>query len=264
MIKTILITGLDGSGKSTLFSKIEAAQLEQVSLITLPHVDAATLPDISPLKHPIQLLNTMSQEADENHWSDLKALALFCSMILFEKLVSEKTTATTRYIICERHPLIDTFVYAQFYLPRLGAGGMKPEQIGYYNTKYKDLFSLVLEELPVEQKELGAFAIFKFIKTFFAGKVSPDVDTANLFHVSVPGHIFFLKAAPEILMDRIASRKVMEPHEKLDVLSHFDRAYDALFTAVANDHPTTIEHIDATTFESLDAFQTRLLTEIIQ
>ncbi|MEP0266687.1 hypothetical protein [Dokdonia sp.] len=263
MIKTILITGLDGSGKSTLFSKLEAAQLDHVTLITLPHVDAQTLPDISPLKHPIQLLNAMSQEADENHWSDLKALALFCSMVLFNQLVKEQTTTATRYIICERHPLIDTFVYAQFYLPRLSSGGMKPEQIGYYNTKYEALFSFILEQLPVGKNDTGAIAMFTFIKTFFAGKTSPDEDTANLFHASVPNHIFFLKADPEILMERISSRKVMEPHEKVGVLSHFNTAYDTLFKTIAQDHQTTIENIDAASFDNLNAFYTRLTTEII-
>lgn len=263
MIKTILITGLDGSGKSTLFSKLEAADLAQVTLITLPHVDVYTLPDTSALKQPIGLLNAMSQEADENNWSDLKALALFCAMVLFNQLVQEKTTATTRYIICERHPLIDTFVYAQFYLPRLSAGGMKPEQIGYYNTKYEALFSYILEQLPVGKNDKGAVAMFTFIKTFFAGKVAPDGDTKNLFHASVPDHIFFLKADPTILMDRISSRKVMEPHEKLGVLSHFDTAYDALFKRVTQDHQTTIENIDAASFDTLNAFYKRLTTEII-
>lgn len=263
MIKTILITGLDGSGKSTVFSKLEATNIEHVTLISALHVDVETLPDTSSLKAPVLLLNAMSKEADANNWSELKALALFCAMILFEKLVSEKTTATTRIVICERHPLIDTFVYAQFYLPRLGSGSMNLEQMIHYNTKYESLFSFILEQLPVENKDLGALAIFKFIKTFFARKTSPDAETEKIFKTSVPDQIFFLKADPEILMERISSREVIEAHEKLDVLSVLDSTYDSLFKRIASEHNTTIENIDATSFESLDAFYARLKSEII-
>lgn len=264
MIKTILITGLDGSGKSTVFSKLEAANLEHVTLISALHTDVNTIPDRSSLKKPILLLNSMSEEADSNNRSDLKAMALFCAMILFEKLVCEKTTPNTRIIICERHPLIDTFAYAQFYLPRLSSGRMNLEQLIYYSTKYEDLFSYILEQLPVENKDQGAYAIYKFIKTFFTQKNYPDAETKKIFKTSLPDQIFFLKAAPEILMERISARQVIEAHEKISVLSQLETTYDTLFKEISStDQNTKIENIDASTFESLDAFYTRLKTEII-
>jgi len=263
MIKKILITGLDGSGKSTLFSKLEAINMKHVELISALHVNVDTLPDTSPLKKPIQLLNAMSQEAIIDKRDDLKAMALFCAMVLFEKLVQEKTTATTRIVICERHPLIDTFAYAQFYLPRLHASGsMDLEMLFYYSTKYEFLFSFILEELPIENKEGGVLAIFKFIKTFFVKTSSPNTVTKEVFKSSLPDQIFFLKAPPEILMERITSRKVIQAHEKLSVLSDLDTTYDTLFKRIASDHKTPIENVDATTFNSLDAFYKRLTKEI--
>lgn len=263
MIKTILITGLDGSGKSTVFSKLEAAKLEHVTLISALHVDVETLEDSSTLKIPVQLLNAMSEEADANNYSELKALALFCAMILFERLVSEKTTETTRIVLCERHPLIDTFVYAQFYLPRLGSGSMNLEQMIHYNTKYETLFSFVLEQLPVENKDQGALAIFKFIKTFFAAKSYPDRETQSIFKTNLPDQIFFLKATPDVLMERISSRKVIEAHEKFDVLSQLGSTYESLFEKISNtENNTQVKYIDANSFESLDDFYKKLLTEI--
>ena len=79
----------------------------------------------------------------------------------------------------------------------------------------------------------------------------------------MPDQIFFLKAAPEVLMERISSRKVIEAHEKLDVLALLGSTYETLFKRIASEHNTTVENIDATTFESLDAFYTRLMSEII-
>ena len=263
MIKTILITGLDGSGKSTLFSKLEKAQLAHVQLISALHVDIDTLPDTSILKQPIELLNAMNQEADATDSSDLKAIALFCAMVLFEKLVSERTTETTRIVLCERHPLIDTFAYAQFYIPRLSSGSTNFEELFYYAEKYESLFSFILEQLPIENKEGGVLAIYKFIKSFFVSKASPDPETEAVFKSSVPDQIFFLKASPEVLMERISTRKVIEAHEKLSVLSDLETTYDALFKKIESDYNTTIENIDATTYDSLDAFYTRLMTEIL-
>ncbi|WP_299255326.1 hypothetical protein [uncultured Aquimarina sp.] len=264
MIKTILITGLDGSGKSTLFSKLEAECIEHVTLVSPLHVDVDTLPDTSSLKQPIQLLKSLSQEADANKRDDIKAMVLFFAMVLFEKLVSEKTTTTTRIVICERHPLIDTFVYAQFYLPRLSSSGssMNLEMLIYYTTKYEALFSFVLQQLPIENKDEGVLAILKFIKTFFVRKTFPDAETKRVFKTSLPDHIFFLKAAPEILMERISSREVIEAHEKLSVLSNLETTYEILFEKIASDNKTIIENIDATTFDNLDAFYTRLMIEI--
>ncbi len=263
MIKTILITGLDGSGKSTLFSKLEAARLEHVTLVSALHVDIDTLPDTSVLKQPITLLNEMNQEADAKNRDDFKAIALFCAMVLFGKLVDEKTTAATRVIICERHPLVDTFAYAQFYLPRLkSSGSMDLEMLFYFSTKYEALFSFILEQLPIENKEEGVLAIYRFIKTFFVKKIAPDAETETVFKTKVPDEIFFFKAPPEVLMERISSRKVIEAHEKLSVLSQLETTYDTLLNKIASDHKTTIENIDASTFESLDTFYTRLMTEI--
>lgn len=264
MIKTILITGLDGSGKSTLFSKLEEAQLPHVQLISALHVAIDTLPDTSILKEPVALLNAMHQEADATDSSDLKAIALFCAMVLFEKLVSERTTESTRIILCERHPLIDTFAYAQFYIPRLSSGNTNFEQLFYFATKYESLFAFILEQLPIENKEAGVLAIYKFIKSFFVSKTSPDAETEAVFKTSVPDHIFFLKAPPEVLMERISTRKVIEAHEKLSVLSDLSATYDTLFKEIETNYTTTtIEKVDASTFTSLDTFYTRLLTDII-
>jgi thymidylate kinase len=263
MTKTILITGLDGSGKSTLFSKLEAANLAHVTLVSALHVDVDTLPDNSELKKPIALLNEMNQEADAKNRDDFKAIALFCAMVLFGKLVEEKSTAATRIVVCERHPLVDTFAYAQFYVPRLSSSGsMDLEMLLYFSTKYEALFSFILAQLPIENKDEGVIAIYKFIKTFFIKKIAPDAETETVFQTSVPDKIFFLKAPPEVLMDRISSRKVIEAHEKLSVLSQLETTYDTLLEKIASDHNTIIENIDASTFENLDTFYTRLMTEI--
>lgn len=264
MIKTILLTGLDGCGKSTLFTKLRNAKPGHVSLITLPHIDEESLPPQSAIRKQAQLLNQMSQQADENNWSDLKALALFGSMLLYEKLVHEMSTPLTRILICERHPLIDSLIYAKFYAVRLTSGHLKQERIDYYNTAYGELLAHLVGKLPVKSEGDHAVEIFNFISETFNSAVERGGQLKELFRVELPHKVFFLKAAPEILFDRISGRKVAEPHEKLQVLALLDKAYDALFDNISEKYKTPVEYIDASTFEKLDKFYDRLLHELIK
>jgi len=262
MIKTILLTGLDGCGKSTLFSKLQNATPGHVSLITLPHIDEDALPPHSAIRKQAQLLNQMSRQADENNWSDLKALALFGSMLLYEKLVQEMTIPLTRILICERHPLIDPLIYAKFYAERITPGYLKRERMDYYNTAYGELLTHVVGLLPIKSEGDYAVDIFTFISETFNGAVVPDEQIKELFKVELPDKVFFLKAAPGILFDRIAGRRVAEPHEKLQVLALLDKAYDTLFERIAEKYSTPVEYIDASAFEKLDIFYDRLLHEL--
>jgi len=262
MIRTILITGLDGCGKSTLFTRLAGEKPDHVALITLPHIDEDSLPLDSIIRKQAQLLNEMSRQADENNWSDLKALALFGSMLLYEQLVREMCTPLTRILICERHPLIDPLIYARFYAERLTAGYLNREKIDYYNTTYGELLSFIVGLLPVKSEGDYALEIFAFIRDTFKNSVAPDGQLKQLFKVDLPDKIFFLKAAPEILFDRIASRKVAEPHEQLQVLALLDKTYDVLFESISAQYKTPIEYIDASRFEMLDSFYDRLLDEL--
>lgn len=257
MIRTILITGLDGCGKSTLFSKLKLEKPDHVALITLPHIDDNLLPNDSVIQKQARLLNSMSQQADENNWSDLKALALFGSMLLYKQLVHEITTSLTRVLICERHPLIDPLIYARFYAERLTPDHLKREKMDYYNTTYNELLAAIVSLLPIESAGDYALEIFQFIHDTFKKPV--DAQIKQLFNVELPDAIFFLKAPPEILFDRIAGRKVAEPHEQLQVLTLLDTTYDGLFESIS---ATPIEYIDASGFETLDQFYDRLLDDI--
>ncbi|MDJ1505910.1 hypothetical protein [Xanthocytophaga agilis] len=263
MIKTILITGLDGSGKSVIFSKLKSQKLEHVTLLTLPHIDEDVLPEDSALKKHTKLLNEMGADADKNNRSDLKALSLFGAMMLYQKLADEMVTPLTRVLVCERHPLVDPLVYARFYTGRISPGSLKRERLDYYNEAYGQLLGFILSLLPVKGLADPAGTLFTFIHDCFKDATVPDEKLRALFKTSLPDEIYFLKAEPGVLLNRIASRKVSEPHEQLQILALFDKIYDSLFDAVAIRHKTVVEYIHASQFESLDRFYGRLVNEIL-
>jgi len=206
----------------------------------------------------------MSRQADENNSSDLKALALFGSMLLYEKLTLEMCTPLTRILICERHPLIDSLIYAKFYAGRITPGYLKRERMDYYNTAYGELLAQMVALLSIKSEGDHAVEIFNFISETFKNAVVPDGRIKELFKVALPDKIFFLKASPEILFDRISARKLAEPHEKLQILTLLDKGYDTLFDTIAEKYNTSVEYIDAAVFEKLDAFYHRLLDELIK
>ncbi|WP_343667588.1 hypothetical protein [Chitinophaga sp.] len=250
MLKTILITGLDGCGKSTLFSKLKERKPAHVALINLPHIDEHSLPATSVLKTKAQLLNQMSREADEANWSDLKALALLGAMLLYGQLVQEIATPLTRVLIVERHPLIDPLIYAKFYGERISSG---LERLDYYNATYSDLLAFIVSLLPIESKGNYAGEIFHFI-----GAAFKNGTLSEIFKAALPDKIFFLKADPALLLSRISARKVAEPHEQLPVLTLLDKTYDSLFAGI----PERVEYIDASHFEQLDKFYDTLMEDI--
>ena len=48
----------------------------------------------------------------------------------------------------------------------------------------------------------------------------------QLFEVGMPAKIYYLKASPEVLLQRISRREVLEPHEHRTDLEKFIPAYD--------------------------------------
>ncbi len=259
MIKTILITGLDGCGKSTIFSKLKEEKNDAYGLITLPHIDTSWLDEKSESFFYCNELNRMNADADENQKSELKALALFGSMLLFSPLAKMHEAKDKKYIICERHPLIDTKVYAKFYASKLNPQLMENEKLEYFQKEYGLLLNHLKDKLPLQKENnSSAYQLFDFIYTNYGGSEFNDHTFEN---TSYPDKIYFLKASPEVLYARISTRKNPEPHENIQVLTLLDSAYSQLLQSTEN-NKTEVMIVDASGFEKLDEFYSTLLEEI--
>lgn len=255
-METILVTGLDGSGKSTFFSNLRALQNPACEILLLPHIDLSLLPPGTLLHDTASFINTLSLKADETHQPPLKALALFSSMLLFRELMAAKKEET-QIIFCERHPVIDTGIYAGFYAKLLAPGCVAEESLHTLDETYPRELQLLVSLLPEEYRAAGSAsaALLNFIYDWFhLRKKDSLAELSQLFGVPAPSRIYFLKAAPQILYDRIRNRNRLEAHESVEVLQRLDEAYDRLLAAVKKSGKSKVTIIDAGSVASLTGF----------
>lgn len=265
-MKTILVTGLDGSGKSTFFSKIIAAEVKDVVFIFVPHISLQPLEHGSMVYRCAEFVDKLSAEADFHKEPRLKALSVFAAMLLFRELVKHQVQPETRYVLCERHPVIDSGVYAHFYASKMDPAGIPQSLLealdAKYNAELNHLLNLLPPSIHLKSATLSG-RLAEVIYTWFhlAQKTSID-ELAELFGVQSPDEIYFLHAAPEILAERLKERSRHEPHESPEVLHKLNAAYKSVLEQVQVEGQTIVEFINAESFSVLNQFADRMLNEI--
>jgi len=225
-MKLILLTGLDGAGKSTFFSRISSVADDETGILNLPNIDPSVLPE-GILKEAAIFLNSVSSRADSEKDVLMKSFALFSSMLLFRNLVDELAEGK-KQIICERHPLIDTQIYALFYASRLDPKGIDRQQTYKFYNSNRRLIDFICSASPAfkETTDDRVFTIFEFVFNWFIrDKKFSSVQLKSVFPVELPDIIYYLRADTEILLHRLKERESREAHENFRALQRFDKAY---------------------------------------
>ncbi len=260
-MKTILITGVDGCGKSTIFERLKHKKLSQLALLNAPHFDEEALAADEQLLLYARAINQMSYEADKNEQSVMKALALFCSMLLFHRVANVMISPTTKMLLCERHPLIDARVYAAFYAQKSGTVSISETRMIAIEKKYEKVFAFIGSLLPPFKGSVVK-EIFYIIETYFGKEQASLKKLGKLFRVSLPHQVYYLNAPAEILQQRITLRKNVEPHETLPILRLLQQQYSTVLTELPAQ--VKVAEIDASSFMELDAFYQQLFNQIVQ
>jgi thymidylate kinase len=259
----ILITGLDGSGKSTILNALDKLKRNNsFDVILLPRIDTENLEKHEKLQSAAAFVNTLSHESDLLQIPQLKAIAIFSSMLLFRPIAKYKSVPSITTLYCERHPLIDTGIYAGFYAAKMSEGKIDAEHVKridkVYQQEIRYIINLIPRNLVRKKKKSIAFLADFLLRWFYVEKKLDLENLKSLFHVRLPDKIFYLKASPEVLMHRLSGRKLVEAHETLEVLSTLSRAYDALFAFLSDKLPDMVEIVDAGNAIALSNFQHRL------
>ncbi len=265
-MKVILITGLDGSGKSTILERIaEQKKLDNVNTLLLPHIDLTQLVQGSELYQTASFVNNLSHEADVRKVPQLKAVALFASMLLFKELLA---LSNSELVFCERHPLIDSRIYARFYAQKLKPGSVSKEVSDNVDQLFHNELNYLLDLLPGNFHDKTVSPVKRFMQFiyewFFIKNKTRLSDLKELFKVDLPDKIFYLDAKPEILFHRIKNRKVHEAHESVEVFELLNQAYHKLFDGLNHEHPGKIEIVDASTHENLNNFFENTIFSVIK
>ncbi|HTL83285.1 MAG TPA: phosphotransferase [Bacteroidia bacterium] len=263
-MRTILVTGLDGSGKSTFFRKLAEARIYGTDIIHVPHINLSSLEKGSALHNAASFINELGIESDEKKQPALKALSIFGAMLLFPRL-AYADREEKQIIFCERHPLIDTIVYAGFYAKYADPSGMSKEIFSSIDERYHEALEYLVALLPGEQKangSLSSFLLSVIYHEFYEKKHTEHSTLKDFFGISLPDAIYFLDADASVLMNRLETRGRREPHEKKEVLTKLRVAYSEMLHALSKTGLCDVHFVNAEDFASLDRFATELIHSI--
>jgi len=262
-VKTILITGLDGSGKSTLLSKLEKNSTKKdVKIVLLPKIEEDNLKNNKQLYKVAKFVNYLNLEADVKKLPQLKAIALFSSMLLFKKINAQIIDKNTKTIFYERHPLIDTGVYARFYAEKLKPGSIAEYVLKELDNNFSQELDYILNLLPdksIIDKTGKSRQLISFIFQKFHLEGKYDFKSLKqLFNIDLPDEIYYLKADADILFQRINKREILEAHESVEILGKLGTVYDALFNELNSIKSGLVYFADANNLNNLNDLYKKL------
>ncbi len=256
-MKITLITGLDGSGKSTLLSRLALQPaLHTPAILYLPQIETDSLVQDILLCKTAHFVNALGKAADEQQIPALKGTALCAAMLLFGPLLAHTETQSFSSIFCERHPLIDSGVYARFYAEKLSPESLPPKILDSLDQQYRGELEYLLSLLPDEaiQPMTGQMATLMntMYHWFFLEKKTSISALSSLFKVDLPDKIYYLRADTNVLFERIRHREHREAHESVTVLEKLGDAYDQLFDGLNLQKPGLVEIVNANQAANLD------------
>ena len=252
-MQLILITGLDGSGKSTLINKLEkSSNSADIAFLRVPTIESNLFKSNDILYKTSCFINNLHLQADVEKIPQLKVIAMFSSMLIFGKLLKELEKKGAKLVFCERHPLVDTPVYAHFYSGSM----MNPKNMNEYvleelNQNYSEELKYLLSLLQLDAKVYYlSHLLLNFIHEKFSKKgiiTIPELE--QIFNIGTPDKIYYLDAKPEILMQRLITRQSnLEAHETQKAFEKMIPVYYRTINSIDAD----MKIIDASSYKSLD------------
>ncbi|KAA0024863.1 hypothetical protein [Antrihabitans cavernicola] len=248
----IAVVGIDGCGKSLVISKMRA----QVSLDT--SFEAISCPDFhesanAPMHTLSRQLKALSDAADVVGNPVIKASALYLRMTLYgpvERFFVD--TYSPRVLMCERHPLIETLVYAPLYV-RLA------------ERSREDPDALAAIRILAEERAAGASAAVDGWHSKEAARVHSTSDIWGVlgeiaeliragtpaalagfgarYRTTLPDEVIWLETPPADAARRCAARTgATEVHETLEHLTSLRSNYLRMRDELSAAHPDMVFH----------------------
>jgi thymidylate kinase len=254
--RRVAVVGLDGCGKSSVISR-----LRELSPTHSHSFASITCPDFHGTKNaPLQALSktmkVFSNVCDEVRSPEMKALSMYLQMTLYgpvEQFFIE--TFAPEVLVCERHPLVETFVYGPLYRllassdwDDVAVGGAMRSALG---TDGGDVFDSVLGWHVAESRRLGAEMSlrerFDDVGQALAADFSIAVaDFGRRYRTTLPDVVLWLDVSPKQAAQRCAARTTTgatETHETLEFLTILRQEYLGFSRTLADRFPHVQMHV---------------------
>ena len=254
--RRIAVVGLDGCGKSSVIARLrELAPASPGAFASITCPNFHDTPN-APMHDLSRKLKLFSGACDEIGSTEMKALSMYLQMTLYGPV--ERfflNTFTPEVLVCERHPLIETFVYGPLYVLLAGSGwdgsALEPTIRSVVDRSGGDVFTSVSSWHAAETERLGdkiglwqRFAdVARAVQTEFATGVA---DFAGRYRTTLPDVVLWLDVPPEQAAARCAARNssgVVETHETPAFLSILRQGYLQFQESISHAFPDVRMHV---------------------
>ncbi|UGT62045.1 hypothetical protein [Nocardia asteroides] len=230
MTARIAVVGIDGCGKSSLIARLRAGNQLTLSCPDLHHNADGPLHDLS------RKLAAVGAAADAVGNPAVKAATLYLRMTLYGP-VEDFLLRTYRpeVLICERHPLIETLVYAPLYA-RL-AGRARRDVAPVLDRAERQLpgaTAALRRWQALEQDRVGiggdlATVLDEIVTILGTGTEAAVTRFAQSYRTTLPDRVLWLDTPPADAARRLALRGgPLETHENLAHLETLRTGYREL------------------------------------
>lgn len=214
MVKLYSVTGVDGSGKSTLMNRIQNKE-DRLGIKGLKVPQYYETQGV-PYAREVEILERIGKLGDRIKNPFIKVNATYLQFCLFGKVV-EELSKNIDTVVCERFPILDGIALAKFYTPLLQKGcDSKLIQKEVTSEFSPEDLELVVNIIP--GKDL--YSIHRYIVEICEKPFGELFYTLEQdFETKLPQKLVQLKASKELLTFRMQnSTDVKEAHEKVPVL----------------------------------------------
>jgi len=249
-MRTAIITGIDGTGKSTLINQlyVEHKQISSIKMFSCPSYHIIPGSGVEELSILFEKINNLGNELKH---SDIKALGLFLQMSLYSCVLNKhKSQADISLVISERHAILDTAVYGAFYAKRvtgsIDINMWKPviekelEMLVPKGFEIVENWILKVNEMTKEKNTFWNYT--GFLKRLFS--LPPEfiiADLSRYFQLEFPDEIIFLRIESELAVERLRQRnKQLELHETTLVLDALQQKYIFTLDLIKSINPNIV------------------------
>ncbi len=236
-VRKIAVVGIDGCGKSTVirrFLELSPLEKEDAAVMTCPLYH--NTPN-SPFGELSRQMDAFSQAADLLNSFELKAAALYLQMTLYGPVESFFVeTYRPRFLLSERHALIDSLAYGPFY-GKMVQTEITPEKWEEpLLRKLKDfgegIYESILDWVGTENRRLGRsvslWTLPDDVRTLFEQPFDQTLQLlAERYQTSLPDVILLLDVSGKKAETRVIRRNdtTRELHETSSMLNSLRKSY---------------------------------------
>lgn len=220
-MKHIAFIGIDGIGKSTLITSLQ----EHFQVISSPsYFEVCNHSFI----HDSQILQKLSDYADEKKMIHLKTIAMFLQVSLFSEIERE-LLCKNEMVISFRHPLIDSLIYSQLYKKIINKTfPLLDLTEAFQHIKNIDVFEKTKSKIEKRVGRNIPWGNFnEFLFDLFEGNFLTQLEKiGQALELKLPSSLVWLDLPPEVAVERLLkSMKTLEPHETLDNLYNLQEIF---------------------------------------